>query len=148
MIETCHILAGAAIAGKTQNPFLGLLFALLSHYLLDFIPHEEYPVNRGEKIWKTPLREMLKAVVDLSFGFLIVFILSKNTALALAGGFFAIIPDALTLFLYIFPENKLLKLHYDFHINKIHVLKTKIPRFWRIVTQITVILVSVFFLLQ
>jgi hypothetical protein len=148
MLETCHILVGAAIAEKTQNPFLGLFFAFLSHYFIDFIPHEEYSVNGAEKIWKTPLKEILKVAADLSLGFLIVFMLSKNTILALAGGFFAIIPDMLTFLFYIFPKNKLLNIHYDIHVNKIHIFKTKIPFFWRIFTQIAVIVISVFFLLR
>jgi hypothetical protein len=39
MLAASHALAGAAIAAAAPNPATGLIIALLSHPLLDFIPH-------------------------------------------------------------------------------------------------------------
>jgi len=44
MILTTHMLAGAAAASKISNPFLALPLALLSHYLCDFLPHNDYSI--------------------------------------------------------------------------------------------------------
>lgn len=39
MLAASHALAGAAIAAVTPSPTAGFIIALLSHPLLDFIPH-------------------------------------------------------------------------------------------------------------
>ncbi len=39
MLETPHVALGAAIATKIPNPYIALPLALLSHFVLDRIPH-------------------------------------------------------------------------------------------------------------
>ncbi len=39
MLETPHVAVGAAIAVKVGNPYLALPLALLSHFILDRVPH-------------------------------------------------------------------------------------------------------------
>lgn len=39
MLELPHTLVGAAIATRIPNPLISLPLALLSHFLLDFVPH-------------------------------------------------------------------------------------------------------------
>lgn len=39
MLETPHVLVGAALAIKVQNPFISLPFAFASHFVLDKVPH-------------------------------------------------------------------------------------------------------------
>lgn len=148
MIITCHLLFGAAIAQKTQNPALGLFFAFLSHFLLDFIPHQEYGVNFKQKFWKAPLLDFLKVGADFLLGILVISAINKNMILALAGGFAAIIPDVIAVLYFVLPENRIMKIYYDFHGGKIHYFKNKIPALWGILSQVAVISVSIFFLLQ
>ena len=171
MILTAHLLSGAAIVAKTQNPFLGFLFAFLSHYFLDLLPHQEYSIENIRKLqghplksqktfpffflskdtiklWKESFFDFLKVALDFSLGVLIIFILSENLLLSLSGGFFAVLPDGLTFLSIILPKNKLLKKHYFFHREKVHYLgNKKIPSLWKILTQVFVIFTAIFLLL-
>ena len=145
MILTPHLLVGAAIATRINLP-LGLVLAFLSHYFLDFFPHLEYSIeNIQRKKWKKFFPDFLKIFLDISFGSFLIFILSENLLLALAVGFFAILPDGLVILGLIFP-NRLLKIHSDFH-QKIHFPKNKkAPLFWGIFSQVLVMLVAIYFL--
>src|SRR3989344_6020184 len=137
MIAAVHIVVGAALASKTQNPFLGLFFAALSHYILDVVPHREY-IESAKLPWKKPLHTFLMITCDLLAGFLIVYLLSGNKLLALAGGLAAIAPDFING-LYIFPRltgTKLFKLERFIHADAAHFWDNKkIPLFWRIFSQ-------------
>ncbi len=147
MILTCHLLIGALIATKIKIVPLAFLFAFLSHYLLDFIPHSEYSIkNIQEKKWKKCLPDFLKIILDLSLGILLVLILSENQPIIFIGALFATLDDAFGLFGLIF-SNRLLKIYYGFHC-KIHFLKNKkISPFWRIFSQVLTALTAVYFLL-
>ena len=147
MILFCHLLVGALIAAKIKIIPLALLFAFLSHYLLDFIPHAEYSVrNIKERNWKNSTLDFLKVILDISLGILVVSIFSKNQPIIFIGAFFAISSDGINLLGLILP-NRLLKAHYDLH-HKIHFLgNKKISLFWRIFSQVLITLIAVYFLL-
>lgn len=150
MILTVHLLAGAVITQKFPNLFLGLFLAFLSHYFLDFLFHREYIIkNIIEKRWRNSFFDFLKVALDISFGILLILVLSKNILLALAGGFLGILPDGLTLLFLIFPKNGLFERHYYFHRRIIHFFaKKKIPLFWGILSQILTAFIAVYFLRQ
>lgn len=132
-----HILVGAAVAASTQNPILGILFAFLSHFVLDRIPHWEYS---AEPLKNTHAKGLLYAApilrrvaLDITAGFILLIIavaISSNdipfTAWAF-GGFFGILPDGLSFLLFIRKKDgrregyweKFLKIFYHLH-QKIH----------------------------
>lgn len=146
MILTVHILTGAAIAAKTQNPILGFLFAFLSHLILDFFPHKEYSIkNIFEKSWHKSKKDFFKIAFDVIFGFLIIFIIlllkNKNLPLNLwqfffqnqliiLGGVIAVLPDILTLLFILLPSVTPLKSFNNFHL-KIHYFKNPAPNGFR-----------------
>ncbi len=139
MVLSVHILTGAAIAVKTQNPILGLLFAFFSHYLIDIIPHQEYSIqNIKDRRWKNSFGEFSKVFLDILIGLLIVLIFTKDYFLAILGGFLAILPDALTLLDFLHQNHD--KIHW-FKNNK------KISLFWEILSQIIVAGISIIILL-
>lgn len=148
MILTVHLLTGAAIAAKVKNPFWGFLFAFLSNYLLDSLPHTEYSIeNIREKRWKKSLFDFLKVSLDIFFGFMLILFFSKSSLLIFTGAFFAILPDGLTFLLFIFPNNKLLQKHFEFHKNAAHFFNNKkISNFWRVFCQMTVIIIAILLL--
>ena len=150
MVLAVHIIVGAAIATKTQNPILGLSFAFLSHYLIDIIPHQKYNVgNILNKQWKNSFKCFLKITADLFLGIGSILLFSKNTSLGLAGGFLAILPDGLTFLYLIFPGSKILKPLYNFHRDTVHFHRNKkIPLSWKIFSQIMAAAISVTFLLR
>jgi hypothetical protein len=146
MVLTVHILIGAAVAEKTGNPILGLLFAFLSHYLMDAIPHQEYSIRGIEEgRWKNSSKNFLKIFLDILIGFFLITIFSKNYFLAFLGGFSAILPDILTFLYFIFPKIKPLHLLSKFH-KKTHWFKNykiKIPLFWGIFTQVLILFLAI-----
>lgn len=146
MIEAIHIAVGAAIAQETGNPVLGMIFAFLSHYVLDFIPHIEYPVSGKRKLKEIPIRDFLKVAADIFIGFSIVLFFAKNLPLALAGGFFGMLPDLITIPSFFFLESKFVRFYSRFHCDIIHAFQTKISSFWRISIQVALIIAAIFFL--
>ncbi len=152
MILSVHLLVGAAIATRIQNPIWGLPLAFLSHFFLDFLPHREYttlPRDLRKERWKATPTTILKIIIDFSIGVSILLILSKNKILALSGGFLAILPDFDSVIL-LFPS--LLKippmrLFFSFHSKPLHFLSNKkISLFWKIFSQIAIFFIAVCFL--
>lgn len=161
MILTPHLLLGAAIASKIEYAPAALLMAFLSHYLLDLIPHIEYSINNiAKKQWQKSAPDILKVLLDFSFGILLILIFSNNQPIIYIGAFVALIPDSLTIISSIYPRsgnlssreflatlNKILSKHNQFHTKKIHFLKyKKISAFWRISSQFLVIIISIILL--
>jgi len=150
MILSSHILAGAAMAAKVQNPFLGIFLAFISHYLLDTFPHAEYSIkNIQEKRWKKSIPDFYKVFLDASSGMLLVYLIAGSNSLIFAGTLAAMAPDGITLLYILFPKIKLLQIHQSLHnwLNGIGQ-KKKISIFWRIVTQVAAGGIAIYFLLQ
>ena len=148
MLLTPHILTGAAIVTRVQNPLFGLIFVLLSHYFLDLFPQTEYSIkNIRSGRWSKSLPDFLKTFVDIALGLSIVFLTVGYAPLVLIAVFTAIFPDGLTLLYCIFPTNRLLKKHSKIHlaINTVFENK-KLPAFWGVASQIAIIAVAIFFL--
>lgn len=72
MTATAHALVGGALAAAIPNPLLGISLALLSHPLLDMIPHwdEGWGWRKKEK-----LRLFAECTIDLSAGIIATFVL-------------------------------------------------------------------------
>ncbi len=135
-----HILVGAAVAASTTNVFLGLLFAFLSHFVLDRIPHWEYSIEplkqiktRGTKYCVPILRRI---ALDATLGLIVLLVatgLSRNDTslwLYIFGGGFGVLADGLSFLLFLAPKNailsKFLKSFYALH-QKIHFNKKAMP---------------------
>ncbi|MDO8435911.1 MAG: hypothetical protein Q7S82_00800 [bacterium] len=150
MILVSHLLVGAAIAEEIKSVPIAIFLALFSHYLLDFLPHSEYSIkNIGEGKWRHSFFDFFKIFLDFSSGVLLILVLAKNPLIALLAGITAILPDGLAFLAFVFPENKLLKIHRAFHHIKTHSFRNKkIPLFWKIISQALTIAVTIIFLLK
>ena len=72
MILLTHIFIAAIIAAKIKYWPLALFFALLSHYSLDFLPHNEYLIKNIErKDWKNSEKDFLKIGIDFGIGIIL-----------------------------------------------------------------------------
>lgn len=145
------MLVGATVASKISNPFLALPLALLSHYLCDSLPHNDYSiVNISERRWNKTYRHFIEIFLDICFGAVLISLFSGNSPIIFAGAFFAIVPDGITLLSKILPQNKLAALHQKLHnfMNNIGDLdgNKKIPVIWGISSQILIVLISIFLL--
>lgn len=65
MTATAHALVGGAIAYSVQNPALGIPLSLLSHPVLDMIPHWDFGWGWRKK---TKLKLFCEASLDLTVG--------------------------------------------------------------------------------
>ena len=65
MTATAHALVGGAIAYSVQNPALGIPLSLLSHPVLDMIPHWDFGWGWRKK---TKLKLFCEASIDLTVG--------------------------------------------------------------------------------
>ncbi len=154
MILTVHLLAGAAVAVTVHNPALGGLFAFLSHYFLDLLPHHEYSIhNINQRKWGKAKLDFLKVALDIIFGFSIIFLTSKNLTPAFFGGILGTVSDALSVLFFIFPTNIILAKHYAFHHGIIHSVhspftKSKFQLYGRFLIQVLVSFVAIFLLLR
>ena len=152
MILLVHMVFGAA-AGYisytvTNNLYFAIIIAFLSHYLLDIFPHIEYSIeNIRYNNWKNSLPDIIKVLIDFSLAVLIIFWL-RNNYLIYAFAFVSTIPDGLTVISRIFP-NKILSIHDKIHTEKIHYLtkQKKFPIFWRILSQVIVVIISIIILI-
>jgi hypothetical protein len=142
------MLFGALIGQKVTNILGAIILALISHYLLDLLPHVEYSIkNIPGKNWHKEFSDMLKISLDVFLGILLIFIFSDNSMLVYTCVFFSVLPDGLTILNAIF-KNSFLGAHSKFHQEKLHFLKDKkISGFWRLLTQFIIVIVCLFFFL-
>jgi hypothetical protein len=132
MVLTPHLLAGAVIGAKTHNLGLIIILGLLSHLILDRIPHWDYPNSgisnfKDHRNFKNLIIDILKIVADGVIGLIIILVIAlekndllqpKNIIFMSLGVFFATLPDiSLILSFLIFPEKiskKIIRFHNEF----------------------------------
>src|SRR3989304_8260259 len=100
MILTPHVLIGALIGAQTTNPLAAFVFGLVSHYLIDKIPHWDYDIKKieeksgGGKV----ITQWLKIGFDFALPLLIMGFLAPDEQilkLSLLGAAGATLPDFL-----------------------------------------------------
>lgn len=139
------MLFGVTMGSLVKNPILAVLLALLSHYFIDLFPHVEYGIEEiKNKDWKKSAPAFLRVLLDFSLGLLLISLFTDKSLIIFICAFFAILPDGLSVLNEILP-NKLLNIHDVLHLEKIHFLKynKKISKFWRVATQILVVVISI-----
>lgn len=163
MILAAHIIAAAAATKPVfQNPGLVFLFAVLSHYLLDIIPHWDYSLNAVKKDKNNTLinaeiipdkklirNDLLKNFIDFLLGMAIIFLLIRpslnvkdiTSMLALISG--AVLPDFITglnLVWKKFPTMELTKFHHFIHTKNRRLNKKPLLGISLTLTTITVLI--------
>jgi len=162
MIFTPHIIVGAVIGAKTQNLGLVIILGILTHIILDKLPHWDYPVRKYTKNFKKtkkinslfPL--ILHSVIDMTFGLLMVFFIVWQKDLfdllpfIVVGIIFSLLLDAIGGCVLLFATEDFTKKYLNFLHKYIHHPETKEKEgkitFLGLATQIIVIMISVFLL--
>ncbi len=159
MIITPHLLLGAAIGAKTQNLGLTIILGLISHLVLDKIPHWDYGNKEIKKFtesksYKDLLTFFLKLLIDGLTGLIIVIFIIwhreivrlEYLILILIGMFVAILPDIL-LMIFKLPcvkSKKPSKNFIDFYQKTIHHSKhIRKPTLIGLGTEILISLIAV-----
>lgn len=95
MLFTAHVLSSGVAGEMIGNAFWAILLGIVVHFIMDSIPH--YDTTDDGKFTS---RQILLAGTDLSFGCIIIFLLSKNVSLSPSFYFGAVAglsPDFLSL---------------------------------------------------
>ena len=120
MVLAPHMLVGAAIGSQVSNYWLAFLFGLISHYLVDALPHWDYL----QKFEISNPNHIKKVIIDLLIGSSLVLFLTWSNAdkiIIFIAVFASILPDAMNG-IYMNYKNKWLKPHFLLH-NKMHFFK-------------------------
>lgn len=94
MRAVVHVAAGAAIVATIQNPWISLPVAVLSHFVLDALPHYgDIKAHRAQQLaeqrWAVPLDALAALVVLLA----IVIVYPDQPWLVALGGVLCASPD-------------------------------------------------------
>lgn len=148
MILFPHLIAGAALGAKFQNPYLMPIAAIALHHFMDRLPHYDY------KILPFSASSIVKIIADISAGILtIAFIYLffnpiANLTSIISGAFFSALPDGLLLLSFIFPKNNLLQKYQKFHgLFHYNPAKTQEFRWSGILVQVIVILIAIYLII-
>ncbi|MFH1971517.1 MAG: hypothetical protein ABIJ05_04005, partial [Patescibacteria group bacterium] len=57
MLETPHIIVGAAIASKITNPLLSIPISFVSHFVLEKVPHWNPHLNSETEKYGKPTKK-------------------------------------------------------------------------------------------
>jgi len=100
MYQVVHGLSGVLIGSQTNNPIIAFILGIVSHFILDAIPHDSIEIHnwqnngKGEKMKKF----VLEAGLDLFLFLLIILILASTGKLRInmsiaAGVMGTLLPD-------------------------------------------------------
>lgn len=142
MILASHIIISGILASKTPNYFLAAAIGLISHYVLDTIPHWDYLSEEFESGAKTDKnfvkrkkfwQELFKITIDILAGFVVLFIFIKfydniNIVPLIISVFFSILPDSLS-FLYWITNWKIIKWNHDIQLFAHRLIIKTVPKF-------------------
>jgi hypothetical protein len=103
VLETPHVVVGAAIATKIANPLLAIPLAFASHFVLEKVPHWNPHLNTEKKKYGKVTSKSTKIVIaDASLAFIAgSFIASRalpdisHAAVIFAASFFSVLPDVI-----------------------------------------------------
>ena len=152
MLETPHVVVGAAIAVKVGRPELAIPLALISHFILDHIPHWNPSFFTETKKFGHPARTSIYFSVAESFtalflGVFIAYRMLPNFVLAItviAASFASVASDVVKIpFFFWHSKNKWLSRWVDWE-RSIQVETDNV--LWGVTTQIIVILASLYWI--
>ncbi len=158
MILTSHAIAGTIVASLVPNhPVLGFGLGLVSHYLLDMIPHWEAPMHtdaltnkedlglasfKNKILWLDFFIKGSDLFIGISLSALVLYFMSCfNLQVLIIGASAGVLPDLLQFFYLLwkkFPLNWIQRFHEIFHNNHFEFRKIE-----GILTQV----ITVFFLI-
>lgn len=122
MILTTHAITGAAIVSVVPtHPLLGICMAFASHYLLDAIPHYDYPLRSAfaeskpvepRKLDRGLVVDVLAVGADAMIGIVLGTALFAQSSIVFVflGACAAIAPDGLQFAYMLFPREPLASL--------------------------------------
>jgi len=134
------MIIGAVLSRLMPDNYWVFPLIILSHYILDIIPHWEY-LDLSLSIPKN----FYKIVLDLVGGFILVYFFVGLSWWTMSGIFFALLPDLPILLYSFFKNNRFLKSYFKFGYI-LHHFRASVG--WGIFSQILVIIIGIFISLR
>jgi len=144
VLETPHVIVGAAIASKVGNPLLALPLALASHLLLEQVPHWNPHLNTEKKKFGKITKQSTAVVIFdsslalISGGFIALYNSPSiaRSIVILAACFLSVLPDLVEApYFFLKMDNP--------HILRWIKFQKKLQRdaepFWGIVSQLAIV---------
>jgi len=153
MLELPHTLVGITLAVKLGNPLIALPLSLISHFVVDLIPHWNPSLytemkKYGQPTKKTTLIIIFDVLLSLSFGFWIASRFLPDytkTVIILLAAFLAVFPDVIEgFYFYLGVKSKWLIRLVEFQHNH----QGKAGFFLGSLTQLITILLALYILLS
>lgn len=153
MLETPHVIVGAAIAVAIPNPFLAIPLAFLSHFALDMAPHWNPHISTELKKYGEVTQKSKNIIyVDLGLsailGTLIASRALPDTGAFLtigAAGFAGILPDVIEApYFFLHWRNKFLDNWLKFQKS----IQNDVPPVYGLVTQVITVLACFWWILR
>lgn len=151
MLETPHVAFAVALAIKSGNPWLAIPLSLASHFVLDRVPHwNPHFYTETKKLGKPKKISTYIAIADETFAIALTLFMAyyfwpdiNKSVLILVCSFFSVLPDQIKLPYFFMNQRKgIFKKWVDFERS----LQVEIKPFWGIITQIVVVLCSLFWI--
>lgn len=148
MLITPHFVTGVVIASKVPVLWPAAVIAIVSHFILDAIPHRD--IIGGARL---NLPNALLVLGDGTATFLLMYfvIRPENLTYSLIIGGFAILPDIISAPGMIWPKYYKLpilnRFHY-WHTDVLQYARGKANLFWGILPQIIVVAIALYILLK
>jgi len=158
MIITPHLIVGAAIGAKTHNLGLIIILGLLSHWIMDKIPHWDYSISENIEFFRKTrkvkylLKPFLKLSLDALIGLIFVFFItyknirSSEMPYIVIGVFFSTLPDITLFSSLLFTSEKFSQKYFAFHKKYLHFKhKEKEGKltFLGLTTEIIIVLIAI-----
>lgn len=139
MLVAPHAAAGVAIGVLVANPLLVIPAAIISHFVLDTVPHWQETLAPYQPTYKTYVRipiDIGLAVAITTFG---ITMQPTHATSIILGALFATTAD-LDVIMITFPKLKrgILKLYWDWHC----AIQKETNSLWGLAPQIAVLLIS------
>lgn len=147
MLELPHVLVGAAIGAKLQNPVLAIPLAFASHFVLDILPHWNPHINQEIKKFGKPTKFSTRLItVDSTLALLIGSSIALNyypdmakIMLILLCCFAAVLPDVVEAPYYFLGKKSQLVENW---IKWQKSIQNDVPAFWGLLVQGAIIIGS------
>lgn len=120
MFYLVHILAGALIGRYIPSLWIVIILSIISHFILDIIPHWDGFTNKPSKEYKLQInkKRIIIRTADMLMSIVLVSILftKSSSTIMFIGIFFSLLPD-LTKILYFTPlkNTKIIENYMHFH---------------------------------
>jgi hypothetical protein len=144
MIATTHVIIGSALGSNIDAPWLALIAGMVSHYLLDSIPHLDYGHLCKKPI---PFFTWASIIMDLTISLVLIILFMRTPHHApnlVWGAIGAVLPDIIDnnpLWLHYTRRWPITRQHWQFHTLIHHKLEPR-QQWLNVIIQVVIILIG------